>query len=298
MNEIFKYNSINAYLKPSTKTLIISTKSETHNQGLSLEWLFEVDSILQWAFDKIEIQSILLTGENEGYAPAICRKDIALKEKDFLSKIYQKINAFNKLLMKLPQTVILDCRNGSNNVAIDIGISADIIIGHRNGLWNFNFLDFGLSPISIHIFGQTKIANGILDQWILTSAKCSHHNLLAKQVLHEIYDETDRNIVIQNLLEKIQTQAPVTRIQAKLSLKRSFLENVDKNITSDYKIFMGTLMSEEWKLWVTANNEINKRAKQKSELKIKISQSKKPDSNLDKEINHSKYKNVIPLRTT
>lgn len=294
MNEIFKYNSLNAFLKPSTKTLIISTKAETHQQGLSLEWLFEVDSILQWAFDKIEIQSILLTGELDGFSPSFHKNEVALKEKEFLSKIYQKINALNKLLMKLPQTVILDCKNGSNNVAIDIAFSADVIIGHRNGQWNFNFLDFGLAPISIHLFGKTKIATSILDQWILTSTKVSHIELQAKQVIHSLYDETDRNIVIQNILEKILNQAPVTRIQAKLSLKRSFLEEIDRHITADFKIFMGTLMSEEWKLWSVKKNSSNKKATNHLKIKNLSSAIKKED--ISQKLNNPKYKNVIPLR--
>ena len=102
MNEIFKYHTLNAYLKPATKSLIISTKNEALTAGLTTEWIFELDSILQWAFDKIEIQSILLTSDGKSFAPSLNEQDVALKERDFWIKIHHKINAINKLLLKLP----------------------------------------------------------------------------------------------------------------------------------------------------------------------------------------------------
>lgn len=249
MNEIFKYNTLNAYLKPATKSLIISTKSEAFEAGLSSEWIFELDSILQWAFDKIEIQSILLTGENNSFAPALKTNEIALKEKDFWIKIHQKINALNKLILKLPQTVILDMKYGNANVGLDIAISADIIIGHRSGQWNFDYLNLGICPLSLHIFGTEKIASGLVDQWILSNAQVAHSELQLQRFFHTLYDDTDRQHCIQATLEKVLKQAPVSRIQTKLSLKRAFLEKIDAQIWADQKIFQGTLMSEEWKLW-------------------------------------------------
>lgn len=249
MNEIFKYNTLNAYLKPATKTLIISTKKETMETGLSSEWIFELDSILQWAFDKIEIQSILLTSEAECFAPQIKANDIALKEKDFWLKMHQKINNINKFILKLPQTVVLDLKFGSANIGLDVGISADIIIGHRSGQWSFDYLNLGISPLSLHIFGAEKIPGGLLDQWILAGSQISHSELLHHKLFHALYDDTDRNQCIQATLERILKQAPVTRIQTKLALKRTQLEKIDTQIWADQKIYLGTLMSEEWKLW-------------------------------------------------
>lgn len=249
MNEIFKYNSLNAYLKPSTKTLIISTKKEAVENGLNSEWIFELDSILQWAFDKIEIQSILLTSECDNFAPKIKASDIALKEKDYWLKLHQKINSINKFILKLPQTVVLDLKSGNSNVGLDIGISADIIIGHRSGQWTFDYLNLGISPLSLHLFGSEKIPSGLLDQWILAGSQISHSELLHHKLFHALYDDTDRNHCIQITLERILKQAPVTRIQTKLALKRIFLEKIDSQILADQKIYHGTLMSEEWKLW-------------------------------------------------
>ncbi len=249
MNEIFKYNTLNAYLKSATKTLIISTKKESVEAGLNSEWIFELDSILQWAFDKIEIQSILLTSESESFAPKIKSNDIALKEKDFWLKLHQKVNNINKFILKLPQTVVLDLKYGSANIGLDVGISADIIIGHRSGQWTFDYLNLGISPLSLHIFGAEKIPGGLLDQWILAGSQISHIELLQHKLFHALYDDTDRNQCIQGTLERILKQAPVTRIQTKLALKRLMLEKIDSQIWADQKIYHGTLMSEEWKLW-------------------------------------------------
>lgn len=257
MNEIFKYSTLNAFLKPQTKTLIISTKKETIDAGLTSEWIFELDSILQWAFDKIEIQSILLTGEAEYFSPKIKLNDFAQKEKDFWLKLHQKINAINKLILKLPQTVILDLRYGNANIGLEVGISADIILGHRSGQLHFDYLNYGISPISFHLFGSEKIIDGLINQWILAGSQISHTELLHNKFFHVLYDDTDRHHCIQAILERILKQAPVTRIQTKLALKRQLLDKIDAKIWSDQKIYHGTLMSEEWKLWPTQHKQIS-----------------------------------------
>lgn len=287
MNEIFKYNSLNAYLKPSTKSLILSTKAQTHQQGLTLEWLFEVDSILQWAFDKIEIQSVLLTGDDHGFSPCLNKQDIALKEKEYWLKIHQKINALNKMLTKMPQTIILDCKDGSSNIGLDIAISADIILGHRCGQWNFNHLNFGFAPVALHLFGTQKIAPHLLDQWILSGSQISHVELLQQNIFCDLYDDTDRNHIIQATLDKIFHQAPVTRIQTKLALKRSFLERLDAQIQADQKIYAGTLMSEEWKLM-----PIQKSKNQDRKLPSYNRQNKNKTNNFAS----PNFDNVIPIK--
>jgi enoyl-CoA hydratase/carnithine racemase len=278
MNEIFKYNTLNAFLKPATKSLIISTKQETIESGLTTEWIFELDSILQWAFDKIEIQSILLTSDGSTFAPSLKAKDIALKEKDFWIKIHHKINAINKLLLKLPQTIILDCKYGNSNVGLDIAISADIIIGHRSGQWNFDYLNLGTSPLSLHLFGAEKFPSGVMDQWILANAQVPHSDLQFYKLFHALYDDTDRQHCIQATLEKVLKQAPVSRIQTKLSLKRNFLEKIDSQIIADQKIFQGTLMSEEWKLWPMQKIQNAQTATVKKSFAAKTTNIKKHDN--------------------
>jgi enoyl-CoA hydratase/carnithine racemase len=278
MNEIFKYNTLNAYLKPATKSLIISTKNETYESGLTTEWIFELDSILQWAFDKIEIQSIFLTGDGQSFAPALVAKDIALKEKDFWIKIHNKINAINKLLLKLPQTIVLDMKYGNANVGLDIGISADIVIGHRSGQWNFNYLNLGTSPLSLHLFGSEKFPSGVLDQWILSNSQIPHSELNLYKFFNCLYDETDRQHCIQTTLEKILQQAPVSRIQTKLALKRAFVERIDAQILADQKIFQGTLMSEEWKLWPIQKKQTGTLPVIKKQQVNRAINAKKPDN--------------------
>lgn len=286
MNEIFKYNTLNAFLKPSTKSLIISTKNETIESGFSSEWIFELDSILQWAFDKIEIQSILLTSEGSTFAPKLKANDIVLKEKDFWLKLHHKINHINKLILKLPQTVILDLKYGGSNIGLDVAISADIVIGHRSGQWSFDYLNLGFSPLSLHLFGSEKIAQSLIDQWILAGSQIAHSKLLQQNFFQELYDDTDRNQSIQSTLERILQQAPVTRIQTKLALKRQFLDKIDARIWADQKIFHGTLMSEEWKLWSIQKN-VNA-----SKVLPDFKKALKSSSNQ----NLKQYDNVVSLR--
>jgi hypothetical protein len=50
------------------------------------------------------------------FAPKIKAVRLHLKEKDFWLKMHQKINNINKLILKLPQTVILDLKFGNANI--------------------------------------------------------------------------------------------------------------------------------------------------------------------------------------
>jgi hypothetical protein len=238
MKELFQFKCLDVFLVPETKSLKVQTKE---NNELSLELLFELDSTLNWAFDKIEINSIFLTGIQNFVS---LDKNTNYQSEEYIIKLSRKINAINLLIMKLPQTVILDIGHGSSNIAFEVGISADIILAHRSGNFLCNYLTQGFSPFSLQAI---SLPNRTLDFWVLSNKNVSTIELLEKEVVHELYDDSNRDDLIRRYLRYIYEQLPVTRIQTKLALKVDVIEKFVGIQKKQEKILTGTLVSHEWK---------------------------------------------------
>lgn len=230
---IFSYNTIHTNLIPQTKTLEIIFTKEYFNQ----EMLFELESILAWSATHHEIQSIFISTTRSHFIQGIDSNEIKNYSKEKCSKFLLKISTVSEALLCLPQTIIVDMKDGAKGAGLEFALSADIRLANPNASFCFNYLSQGLVPAAgIFSFLRTNLNKNILRSLLLTEKIFSNSELLALGSTSEI------NQSIDELLHAIALQSPIARIQTKLGLQdNQNLQEIQEKIlnavlfTEDYK---------------------------------------------------------------
>lgn len=276
MSSIFNYQTLKVRLEKTTRTLFITLKNDLDSNYLTMESLFELESLLAWCTTKIEIQTIFLQSTTStfslGYNPQILKKLTIEK----LQKFTQKLQKINQAIMLLPQTVIIDMQLGTENIASELALACDIRIANRACSINFNHSKLGLVPCSggmaqlSHIVGHANAKN-----WILSGDNIPLRKLEASGLVYIAYTMDTRDKTIQNLLESIREQSPVQRIQTKLGVVENIRVHIENMLTFETQIAKAAMISEDWK---NDSNPLPMKAKNmKTAVKLSLI---KTDSNL------------------
>ena len=257
MQSIFNYNTLNATLERKTRTLYIELQSNDTN-AMSMEMLFELESLLAWSSDKVDIHSILFRSEkgflSSGHNPNVLKEQTQTQ----IEKMTEKLQKLVQALLHLPQTVVFDLGLGASNIGAELSVGADIRIAQTNCEVNFNHSKLGLVPSSCGmsafsiIIGQANARN-----FLLSGKKIPFNHLINSGFVFEAYDEKTRENVTNELLKSIHEQAPVQRIQTKFGIFENIRESFEYSMKIEKQISKAALMSEDWKnsKFVTETNE-------------------------------------------
>jgi enoyl-CoA hydratase/carnithine racemase len=228
---IFSYNTLLSALIPKTKTLEIKFKQIYFNQ----EMLFELESILAWSATHQEIQSIYITTLHDSFIQGVDVNEIKKLSPEKCAKFLLKISTISESLLCLPQTIIIDMKNGAKGAGLEVAMAADIRISNSNAQYKFNYLSQGLVPTAgLFSFLRPYLNQNILRSLLLTEKVFNNSEMLALGCTTEINQSVD------SLLELIASQSPVARIQTKLGLQNN-QKDIQENIlnavlfTEDYQ---------------------------------------------------------------
>ena len=264
MRPIFQFKFIETKLHKPTKSLIIGfIADENQKITASIEQLFELESALNWCFDKLEIDSILIQS-NHATASAgadffhigISWEEACNKDRTYWVKFILRIRSIQKLIMRLPQTVVADLGAGVSNVGLDLALACDLRVASKQfkciydnqqrGLPSFSTLDFlqivlGRTFTQQLIFGRSYFAG----EW--------HQN----QFLSNLYADSNRDEEIYKTLRGIHQQKSVVRIQQKLALTESILGQLENQEEKQISILHAALSAEEWRNKKTNQENFN-----------------------------------------
>ncbi len=241
---IFNYNTFLTSLIPKTKTLEIKFKQTYFNQ----EMLFELESILAWCATHHEIQSIYISTTQNHFLQGVDLEEIKKYSEEKCSKFLLKISLVSEALLCLPQTVIIDMKDGASGAGLEFALAADIRFANINAKYKFNYLSQGLVPAA----GLFSFLRPLLNQNILRSLLLSEKEF-SNNELTSLGSTTEINSTIQELLQTIVEQSPISRIQTKLGLQNNQKDIQDKILnavlfTGDYKqkdVYMNTTVYKE-----------------------------------------------------
>jgi enoyl-CoA hydratase/carnithine racemase len=247
MQSIFNYNTLNATLERKTRTLYIELESNDTN-AMSMEMLFELESLLAWTSNKVDIHSILFKSKkglfSSGHNPNILKEQTQIQ----IEKMTEKLQKLVQALLHLPQTVVFDLGLGASNIGAELSVGADIRIAHHNCAVNFNHTSLGLvasscgmSAFSI-IIGQANARN-----FLLTGKTIPYNHLINSGFVFETYEKETREDVTNDLLMSIHNQAPVQRIQTKFGIFENIRESFEHSMKIEKQISKAALMSQDWK---------------------------------------------------
>jgi enoyl-CoA hydratase/carnithine racemase len=244
MDSIFNYTTLSCFLQKSTRSLIVNLKSE----HLSFEQLFELESLINWATSRVEIASILFSTTHHSSHQGINPEHLKSMSEKQLMKFAQKVQSLSESFLNLPQTIIFDLKNGSNNLSTELSLGADIRIASVNSSICFDHLNLGILPCSggISLLGKI-LTPQIARNWILSGDEISAIEMRTHGFIMKTYDSSNHQDVINQLLSKICSQAPVQRIQAKLGLYELIREDLEKTKKFEKQVAKAAFIAEDWK---------------------------------------------------
>jgi enoyl-CoA hydratase/carnithine racemase len=249
MFELFQYSTFTTKLEKSTRTLFVILTKTSEQNPITIETLFELESLFAWCTSRVEINSIYIQSANPIFSRGIQTEDLKTKNQDYLEKLQQKLAKITFSMMHLPQTVVVDLGSFAHNLALELTLGADIRIARSNADLRFNHAKFGLIPASGGMgFLSQLVSPSFAKKWILTGDKIKSSEQINSGLVHDIYDEETYFEVKEKILRSIFEMSPVARIQAKLGLYEAKKEECERVINNDLKIGKATLTTQDWKM--------------------------------------------------
>lgn len=258
---IFNYTTFASTLVTDTKTLEIKLR----NKYISLETLFELESILAWCSSHAEIQSIYMTVYGNEFIQGIVEEDLRNLDEEKLKKIYSKVSTIAQSFFCLPQTVVMDLKKGTKGIGVELALAADIRISDKEAKFSLDHLSHGLTP-SCGIFSfLSAYINQNVARSLLLSGKT-----FDVATFNNLGGWLETEISYKEILLNIFKQAPVARMQAKRGLLGdNFNTSVDDKIKIEKQIFNASVTTGDYK---SANGQFMDQSefKQKLEATAKV----------------------------
>ena len=246
MNELFSYSTLKVALSRPTRTLNISFKENC--QFITLETLFELESILAWASAKVEIKSIFISSSNDFFSEGIDKEKLPQMSASKLEKMSKKLQTIVHAMYHLPQTRIMDLGHGCFDLASELALGADIRISNETTSIAFNHNRVGLTPSSGGIgFLSVIVGQAMARNWTLTGKEISSSQLLMSGFISEQYSSENRDECVLDILQSVAHCAPVQRIQTKLGLLEHARLEFERATKYERRVSEAAMISEDWK---------------------------------------------------
>jgi len=245
---LFNYTTLSTRLEKSTRTLFVTLNRPDWNNSFRLEMLFELESLLAWCTTRIEINTILIDSSTSTFSTGLDLDSLSTLSASQLDKINTKLQKIIFAMMQLPQTIVVDLGHGSETLASEFALGADIRIASNETKVSFNHCLYGLVPAAGGMsMLSTLVSPTFARSWILSGQPITSEILTHSGFLSESYDDENRNETISKILTKIFQLAPVQRIQAKLGLFETLRNQFENGIVMDRKIAKASMVSEDWR---------------------------------------------------
>jgi enoyl-CoA hydratase/carnithine racemase len=248
MTTLFNYTTLSTRLEKTTRTLFVTLNRPDWKNAFKLEMLFELESLLAWCTTRVEISSIFIDSSSKEFSTGHDLESLSGLTPTNLEKINVKLQKLIFAMMQLPQTVIVDLGDGSQTLASEFALGADIRICSENSQVRFNHGRFGFVPAAGGMsMLSTLVSPSFARTWILSGDPISKRGLTESGLIAETYKETNKNEVRHQLLDGISKQAPVQRIQSKLGLFEALRPQFETGLVMDKKIAKASMVSEDWR---------------------------------------------------
>lgn len=272
MQNLFNYTTLSTRLEKTTRTLFVTLNRPDWNNSFRLEMLFELESLLAWCTARVEINTIFIDSSSNYFSTGLEYETLSSMSASQLEKINIKLHKIIYSMMQLPQTIIVDLKDGAETLASEFALGADIRICSLNSKISFNHNNYGLVPAA----GGMSMLSALVSptfarNWILSGATISSEQLIESGFIAETYDSTDREETISRILNNIAKLAPIQRIQSKLGLFESLRSQFESGIISDRRIAKASMISEDWKTKRIEQNDDNFMPAKSMSYSVKLS---------------------------
>lgn len=284
MQNLFNYTTISTRLEKTTRTLFVTLNRPDWDNAFRLEMLFELESLFAWCTSKVEINSIFIDSSTNIFSTGLEYDTLSGTSAKDLDKINTKLQKIIFAMMQLPQTIIVDLGEGSETLASEFAIGADIRIAAQGTKVKFNHSHYGLVPAAGGMsMLSTLVTPAFARNWVLTGSAVKEEVLIESGFVAQMYDSTNRQETIQEILTTISKVAPVQRIQSKLGLFENLRSQFEAGIVMDRKVAKASMVSEDWRTKRPEQKDLDFMPAKSMSYAVKLSLIKNEDSprNLD-----------------
>lgn len=284
MQELFNYTTISTRLEKTTRTLFVTLNRPDWNNAFRLEMLFELESLFAWCTTRVEINSIFIDSSTPHFSTGLEYDTLSGTTASALDKANLKLQKIIFAMMQLPQTIVMDLGDGSETLASEFALGADIRIASKNTKIQFNHCQFGLVPAAGGMsMLSTLVSPAFARSWVLSGAPIKESVLIESGFLAAAYESDNRTEVISELLNNIAKVAPVQRIQAKLGLFETLRSQLETGIVMDRKVAKASMVSEDWRTKKPEQKDFNFMPAKSMSYAVKLSLIKNDEGprNLD-----------------
>jgi enoyl-CoA hydratase/carnithine racemase len=279
MQNLFNYTTLSTRLEKTTRTLFVTLNRPDWQNAFRLEMLFELESLLAWCINKVEINSILFNSSTPFFSTGLDLQAMSEMNSQTLEKINTKLQKIVFSMMQLPQTIIIDLGQGCSTLASEFSLGADIRICSMDAKISFNHCFYGLIPAAggmsmLSILASPSFARNC----VLTGMPINQKALKDSGLITHVYGTEKQEATIHELLYSIGLQAPIQRIQAKLGLFESLRTQFENGIIMDKKIAKASMLSEDWRNRTSKEDNLNFMSAKSMSYSVKLSLIKNEDS--------------------
>lgn len=268
MQDFFNYSTIDVVLLKSTRTLAIYLNRPDFDNEMNLEMLFELESILSWCSGRVEIKSLLIGSRTDGLSVGMTKSQIKSFDVNKLERIITKTQKLTNALLHLPQTVVFDLGDNCHNLASELAIGADIRICNVNINMSFNHTHMGIVPCAGGLgFLSAVVGNTYARNWLLNGTRIPIEALVASGFIANRYESSNQLEVLNHILETIDTQASIPRIQVKFGLLHHLIEKSQEALKFENQIARAALITGDWQ---KADEEFTNARTFKNEARLKL----------------------------
>lgn len=284
MQTLFNYTTISTRLEKTTRTLFVTLNRPDWNNAFRLEMLFELESLFAWCTSRVEINSIFIDSSTPFFSTGLEYDTLSGTSAQQLDKINTKLQKIIFAMMQLPQTIVMDLGEGSETLASEFALGADIRICSENARIRFNHGHYGLVPAA---GGMSMLSHLVTPafarNWVLTGKAINKKVLRDSGLISETYDADTRSETIREVLTELSKVAPVQRIQAKLGLFESLRSDFESGIVMDRKVAKASMVSEDWRSRKPEEKDFNFMPAKSMSYAVKLSLIKNDETprNLD-----------------
>jgi enoyl-CoA hydratase len=248
MQTLFNYTTLSTRLEKTTRTLFVTLNRPDWNNAFRLEMLFELESLFAWCATKVEVNSIFINSSSPVFSTGLEYDSLPGTSAQQLEKVNSKLQKIIFAMMQLPQTIVIDLGEGSETLASEFALGADIRVAHEEARIRFNHCHYGLVPAA---GGMSMLSNlvspSFARNWVLSGSVINKKVLTESGLISYLYNNESQSEIIRQLLTDLSNAAPVQRIQAKLGLFENLRSDFEAGIVMDRKISKASMVSEDWR---------------------------------------------------
>lgn len=231
---LFEYQEIICSLQLKTRSILIKMRHQYLTQ-LALE---EMIDLFQWCQEHIEVKSIHLSSIHPHFSLGIEKEKLKNADKNELTLFTKTLQQCVSLMQSMPQTIIVDIKNGTFNFASELILGADIRLIRDLGSVQFDHLKLGLFPVLSN--NLSLLVGARAKNWIMSSKP-----ILTEELIHSgfVMDLIKEDADVAKIQQDISQQSDINRIQTKKYFNAQDVELKHSDLISAKDVYR----FEDWK---------------------------------------------------